>query len=333
VKRQDELKDQLKDLFSDVAVPKPAVELDAPHEDAEATPTHIQDPDPVEVQLDEPLRRVQLEAAQKQQTADRIRLLALQQQVESLDQTNSQLQKQAIRLNASTAVNRAVASILDPQELLQTTVSLVHDLYHLDHVSVYLLDDTRDWAVLHTSTGDAGQELVAHHHRLAVGGESLVGWVCAHRQPRIAPDLSADPVHLENTLLPKTRSELVLPLTTNDTLLGALDLQSARISAFDDDDVRSLQDMADLVALALQNAYSLAETRRTAQHYHLVARVNDRLQQVTSEAEILILTLEELGETFDLAQATICLGTEAELWEVENGHEPEAGTETAQFKE
>jgi putative methionine-R-sulfoxide reductase with GAF domain len=333
VKEQNQLKDQLKDLFSDVAVPKPAVELDTPHEDEKETSTQIHSLEPVDLQHDGPLQRVQLELAQQQQAGDRIRLQALLQHVASLEQANFQLQKRALRLEASTAVNRAVASILDPQELLQTTVDLIHDQFHLYHVSVFLLDDTGDWAILHTSTGDAGQELIAHPHRLAVGGESMVGWVCAHRQPRIALDVSADPVHLENPLLPKTRSEVVLPLTVNDTLLGALDVQSAKKSAFDDDDVRTLQNMADLVALALQNAYRLAETRRTAQQQQLIARVNDRLQQVTSEAEILILTLEELGETFDLAQATICLGTEAELWDVGNGHEPEASAKTAQYKE
>jgi transcriptional regulator with GAF, ATPase, and Fis domain len=333
VKPQNQLKDQLEDLFSDFTAPEPAVELDAAHEDVEATPTQIQGLEAVEKQHDEPLQRVQLEPAQIQRAGDRARQQALLQQVASLEQANSQLQKRATRLEASTAVNRAVASILDPQELLQTTVNLIHDQFHLYHVSVFLLDDTGDWAILHTSTGDAGQELIAHPHRLAVGSESMVGWVCAHRQPRIALDVSADPIHLENPLLPKTRSEIVLPLNVNDTLLGALDVQSAKESAFDVDDVRTLQDIADVVALALQNAYRLAETRRTAQQQQLVARVTDRLQQVTSETEILILTLEGLGETFDLAQATICLGTEAELWDAGNGHEPEASAETAQFKE
>jgi GAF domain-containing protein len=334
VKQRKQLKDQLEDLFSDLTVPKPAVELDAPHEDAEATTTQVQRPEPVELQRDEPLQSIHIEPTQKQLAGDRIRLQALQQQVKSLEQANSQLQKRAIRLEASTAVNRALASILDPEKLLQTAVDLIHHLFHLYHVSVFLLDDTGDWAILHTATGDADQKPVAQpRHRLAVGGDSMVGWVCAHRQSRIALDVSADPVTLENPLLPKTRSKLVLPLTVDDTLLGALDLQSAKEGAFDDDDVHTLQDLADLVALALQNAYRLAETRRIAQQQQLVARVTQRLQQVTSEAEILILTLEELGETFDLAQATICVGTQAELREAGNGHEPEANAKAPQYKE
>jgi hypothetical protein len=37
------------------------------------------------------------------------------------------------------------------------------------------------------------------------------------------------------------------------------------------------------------------------------------LQRATSVADVLTCTLEELGETFDLADATICLGTETDL--------------------
>jgi HAMP domain-containing protein len=239
-----------------------------------------------------------------------------------LQEANYRFQKRAIQLEVSAEVSRAAASILDPQELMQTTVDLIRTRFGFYHVSFFLLDETGEWAVVRASTGAVGRQMVAQPHRLAVGGESMVGWVCAQRQPRIALDVGEDAVPLalhasardfDDPLLPDTRSEMALPLRIGNRLLGALNVQSTEEAAFDDDDVRTLQGMADLVAIALENAHLFTETRRGVLYQQLVTRVTDRMQRATSIADILTLTLEDLGETFDLAQAAVCLGTEAEL--------------------
>jgi HAMP domain-containing protein len=230
-----------------------------------------------------------------------------------LQQANYQFQKRAIHLETSAEISRAAASILDPQELMQTTVDLIRDRFDVYHASLFVLDETGEWAVVRASTGVVGRQMVAQPHRLRVGSESMVGWACAQRRPRIALDVGADAVHFDNPLLPHTRSEMVLPLLVGERLLGALDVQSSDEAAFDEDDVRSLQGMADLIAVALENAGLFAATRRSAQHQRFIAQYTDRLQRATSVADVLTCTLEELGETFDLADATICLGTETDL--------------------
>jgi GAF domain-containing protein len=230
-----------------------------------------------------------------------------------LQKTNYQLQKRAIHLEASAQVSQAAASTLDPQELMQITVDLIRTQFNYYHVSFFLLDEAGEWAIVRASTGEIGRKMVAQPHRLAVGGESMVGWVCEHRRPRITLDVGADAVHFDHPWLPSTRSEITLPLHVGDKLLGALDVQSTEEAAFDDDDLRTLQGMADLVAIALENAHLFASTRQGTRHQNLVARLTDRVQKATSVTDILEAAVKDLGETFDLAEAVICLGTEAEL--------------------
>lgn len=241
-----------------------------------------------------------------QQVAERTHLL---------QEANYQLQKRAIHLEASAEISRATASILDPQELMQSTVDLIRTRFNYYHVTLFLLDETSEWAVAQASTGKVGQQMVdpRTRHRLAVGGQSMVGWVCAHNRSRVALDVGADAVHFDHPLLPHTRSEIVLPLRVGERLLGALDAQSTEEAAFDDDDLRTLQGMADMVAVALDNARLFAETRRSVRQQQLVTRITERLQQATSLTDILSLTAADLGETFDLDQATVCLGTAAEF--------------------
>ena len=105
-------------------------------------------------------------------------------------------------------------------------------------------------------------------HRLEVGGQSMVGWTCAHNEARIALDVGDEPMRFDNPLLPATRSEMALPLRVGDPregmagrVVGALDVQSTRVAAFDQGDIAVLQGMADQIVVALENARLFRETQ------------------------------------------------------------------------
>ena len=85
----------------------------------------------------------------------------------------------------------------------------------------------------------------------------MVGTAIATRQARIALDVGAEPVRFENPLLPDTRSEIALPLTITGRIIGVLDVQSIQEAAFTEQDIDTLQGMANNVATALiMPAYS-----------------------------------------------------------------------------
>jgi GAF domain-containing protein/HAMP domain-containing protein len=174
-------------------------------------------------------------------------------------EANYHLQRRAIQLEAVTLVGRAVTSILNVDDLLLEVVNLIRARFDFYHAGIFLLDESGDEAVLRQATGEAGQRMLARKHRLAVGGQSIVGWVTAQRQPHVALDVGADAVHFKNPDLPHTRSEMALPLIVGDRLLGALDVQSIEEAAFDEEDVAILSLMADQVAVAIDNALKFTQ--------------------------------------------------------------------------
>jgi GAF domain-containing protein/HAMP domain-containing protein len=232
------------------------------------------------------------------------------QRTQELQQATTQYRKRATHLETGAEVSRAAASILEPEELMRTTVELIRSRFSFDHVSLFLVDKAVEWAVVVASTGDVGRRMVEEPHRLRVGGGSMVGWVCAHREPRVALDVGADAVHFDNPLLPDTRSELAMPLLVGNRLLGALDVQSTREAAFDSDDIRSLRGMADLIAIALQNARRFVETQRSVERQKFAARLIERFQQARGSEDVLTVMLEELGAAFALDQAVVCVSSE-----------------------
>ena len=178
--------------------------------------------------------------------------------ISSLEQRVAQrtleLEYRSAQLQAAADVGHAAATIRSLDELLPVVVNLISQRFGFYHVGIFLLDERGEYAVLRAANSAGGQAMLARGHRLKVGQQGIVGYVTSQRQPRIALDVGADAVFFDNPNLPDTRSEMALPLLVGDELLGALDVQSTQPNAFADQDIRTLQVLADQVSTALYGA-------------------------------------------------------------------------------
>ena len=102
------------------------------------------------------------------------------------------------------------------------------------YAAAFLVDDDNEFAVLVEATGKAGQMLKERGHRLEISGPSMVGTAIATRRPRIVQDVDNETMRFANPLLTETKSEVALPLIVGDQVIGALDVQSTRLAAFDE---------------------------------------------------------------------------------------------------
>ncbi|MFC1974900.1 GAF domain-containing protein [Chloroflexota bacterium] len=165
--------------------------------------------------------------------------------------------RRAKLLNAATQVSRNISSILDPDELLPRTVDIICEAYGFYYAGIFLIEtlaDGKQWAVLKAGRGKAGQIMMSHNHKLEVGGRSMVGACTSLNEARIALDVGKEAVWFNNPFLPDTRSEMALPLAIGGNVIGALTVQSTEEAAFSDEDVSSLQTMADQLVMGIHNA-------------------------------------------------------------------------------
>jgi putative methionine-R-sulfoxide reductase with GAF domain len=125
-----------------------------------------------------------------------------------------------------------------------------------------LIDENREFAVLQAASSAGGIRMLEREHKLKVGQTGIVGYVAATGFPRIALDVGADAIYFDNPDLPETRSEIALPMNYAGKLMGVLDVQSAQPNAFSREDTEILSTLADQVAVAINNAKSLYETRK-----------------------------------------------------------------------
>ncbi len=171
----------------------------------------------------------------------------------------SVMTNRTIQLQTAAEVSRAASSILDINVLLPNVVELIRNHFDYYYVGIFLIDESRNWAILRAATGEMGREMILNGHRLSVGDSSMIGWCISHGQARIALDVGVDAVRFRNPYLPLTRSEMALPLITHSGVIGAMTIQSTVPAAFSSVDITALQTMADQVANAIENAQLFTE--------------------------------------------------------------------------
>ncbi|GAB4578539.1 MAG: hypothetical protein Fur0022_12740 [Anaerolineales bacterium] len=188
--------------------------------------------------------------------------------------------QRAAQLLTAAEIARSASETLSQDQLLYRAVNLIRERFNYYHASVFLLDDSRQWANIRESTGDAGAEMKQRGHRLEVGSQSIIGTVTFTGNPLVVNDVSKDAVHRPNPLLPDTKAELGIPLKIGRRVIGALDVQATEVDAFTPDDVAVLQILADQIAIAVDNSRSYAIAQDA------IKEANDRLDEISTLFEI-----------------------------------------------
>jgi GAF domain-containing protein len=178
-------------------------------------------------------------------------------------QLEQSVNERTAQLQAGAEVGRAATSILNPEDLMSEIVNLIANRFGYYYAAIFTLDRTGSYLILREATGEAGRTLKERGHRLRVSMDSMVGYTALRREPRIAQNISEDTVRFANPLLPDTQAEVALPLLVGQDVIGALDVQSTHLNAFDEGTLATLQAMASQVAVALQNAQSFQSLQKT----------------------------------------------------------------------
>ncbi len=87
----------------------------------------------------------------------------------------------------------------------------------------------------------------------------ITGWVAAHKVPLHVPDVTKDNRYRE--WVAETRSEIAVPMLGGEQVVGILDIQSPKVQAFGEDDLRILSSVAAQAAIAIERARLFQEVR------------------------------------------------------------------------
>lgn len=160
------------------------------------------------------------------------------------------------QLEAIYKIAKQTTAVLDLEQLLETMCSLLIEAFTVDHVSVFLLDQ-EGRLVLRREHGRL-KPRVREGEPFAEEGIYAQG-VYPSRQAPLANEFDE-----ERGVCEKTGSEMSVPLLSFGQKLGLLVCSSAQKSAFQPEDIQSLESVADILAIAIQNAGYVEKVRMQA---------------------------------------------------------------------
>jgi GAF domain-containing protein len=234
--------------------------------------------------------RENLEKEQRQELSDTNRELEdtrvhLEKRIEErtleLHNASTQAQDRASRLQNITDISREISAgvYLDVVDFLAHVTRVISEKLDYYHVGIFLLDEKREYAILHAANSTGGQQMLARNHQLKVGGAGIVGYVSQSGRPRIALDTGADAVFFNNPDLPQTHSEISLPLKFENTVIGVLDVQSTQPSAFSEQDTNILGALADLLSIVIRNRQLMEGDSAAPVRQGMQSQLRRRLKQ------------------------------------------------------
>ena len=172
---------------------------------------------------------------------------------------------------------------------------------------VFLHDLPGEFAVIREATGEAGAQMKRAGYKIGIGSKSIVGFVSSRGEQLVVNNTAKDATYFANPLFPNTRSEAAFPLKVGERILGAIDVQSIHPYAFTEDKLRSLQILADQLAIAVVNTELFAETQEHLSQHRLLHHITTTAASGTTLEEALESAVNGLQVTLGGDRVTILL--------------------------
>lgn len=226
-------------------------------------------------------------------------------------------QHKALQIETAAEIARDISGSLNLDELLIKAVNFIRERFNFYHAAIFLHDLPGEFALIREATGEAGAQMKRAGYKIGVGSKSIVGFVSGRGEQLVVNDTSKDATYYANPLLPDTRAEAAIPLKVGDRILGVLDVQSTHPYAFSEDNLKSLQILADQLAVAVVNTELFAETQEHLSQHRLLHHITTTAASGTTLEEALESAVNGLQVTLGGDRVTILMADrEKKLLEV-----------------
>ncbi|MEM6528508.1 MAG: PAS domain-containing protein, partial [Chloroflexota bacterium] len=152
-------------------------------------------------------------------------------------------------------ISTQVANIREVDTLLPEIAEEIKAGFKLHHVNIYLVDDERKNLVLQAASGEEGRKLLEGDHTISLlDTRNQAAMTASIGEAIITDDVSAATDFDFHNLIPGANSEMTIPMTSQNTLVGVLAVQGAEVGRFDETDKRIKTTLGEQLAVAIESA-------------------------------------------------------------------------------
>jgi sigma-B regulation protein RsbU (phosphoserine phosphatase) len=195
-----------------------------------------------------------------------------------------------------------MATSLDLDTTLRRVAEIVRKVIDYEIFAILLLNEKTQELRFRFQIGYP-QEF-AERSRIKVG-EGVTGQAVQLRQAILVDDVTRDPLYI--AAIPNVRSELAVPLTTNNRVIGVIDLEAKHPAYFNEEHRRLLTLIASRMAAGIENAQLYTRTTRQARILLLLNEIARELTSILNLDELLGRIAELLRRLIDYQMFSILL--------------------------
>jgi diguanylate cyclase (GGDEF)-like protein len=202
-------------------------------------------------------------------------------------------QRKSAQLRLLAEVGRLLTDSLSEKEILERTLDLIVKQYGYAEVAISLLvnNDTLEVAAI-SGAQDFGYR-PGYRQNIESG---IIGYVAKTRSAYIAGDVSQDPYYFSSAV--REGSAIGAPMLDEEHLLGVIYVESANKEELNEDDLQTLQTLANQVATAIQKARLYARTQEHLQVMTTLQSISHTIASSLELDEILNTVLQLLKDSF-----------------------------------
>jgi hypothetical protein len=176
---------------------------------------------------------------------------------QKVEERTASLEQRNYTLQMLTEFIRQASLSRTEADLVKESIQFLAERLKLDHLGIYLVDDTGEYAILNASNSEVGNSLIANHYRLKISKSELTSLFSETDILHI--EAGDQRLHISRPVtLPDMKMNSTFPLVAGLKLIGMINVQTIAPSpAFLEKN--TFQTLADQFALSLENIRLLAE--------------------------------------------------------------------------
>jgi GAF domain-containing protein len=244
---------------------------------------------------DEQIQTAQLITAQLVSQLQNLRLLK-----------NSQLL--ANQMQQIAKFGETIQARLDLAEILQTTLHFANRVLDIDYINIVLYDAGLQKLIVKAYHLDERDVVIPLNNPVMPIEDTVIGAVWKNREPVYVRHMDQSPYH--NPHAKDIKTLYAVALISQGVTRGAIEIGRSDTQGIRTMDSSVLLQMANQLAIALENATAYAQNQRLTQNKILANEIALQLQQQMDIDSLLNTTVTELGKALGAKRARIRLGVQ-----------------------
>lgn len=189
-----------------------------------------------------------------------------------------------------------INSTLVPEEIMEEVLRAAIKSLGMKEIAIYM--PSEDGSILHIAacTGPS-TKLISEQGYIQSVNAGLIGKCYRTGKSLLSNNCMQDPVFLQHPLI-TTYSEMCVPVRRDGKVLAVLDVESSDPDAFTEEDLLTVETLADQLAVAFTNAMVLENERKHNVQLLLLSDLISEISSIRDPNEIVKTTVERIKQRF-----------------------------------